>query len=449
VGTSTAPVFYFDPTDDRRIFEQLIPKVDSGDDVFPSGRYHFDMSKVAETRKEAASHRNHQPIPWTIQQEYGSDLKKAYPDFVNVQPDGKSKNPSCFEDWDEVWASSSSMKNMDAWFFQIVRGLQIPLGVIEFKASYLSTAEALPQAFAYAASIAKYLWDQDVPASKVLVPIMVGNGMQVQFGCMFVHDGFPIPITTSCVIDVLTTSGRRTADSYMRLIRSCVFQIAQTLREGVAGRNGYKFSNCVPASIHIKFGYVTQAWEENDLEGSARHVLEILSMLWLTPAWDYVCPPLGYSTKLLPGYEGRSEGFFFQDLTKLGFVNELPPFDLADQFINELDEAVKRLHDEGVVHGDLYPTNVFWKMSSGHKMEIRIIDWDTAFRVNENLPLHIVNVWEKCPKWMAYDKDNQATLDIFMLNVYRYAALTGQWWTGCNEADNDAFRDCQRKYNLQ
>ena len=46
-------------------------------------------------------------------------------------------------------------------------------------------------------------------------------------------------------------------------------------------------------------------------------------------------------------------------------------------FLVKLEEAIKNVHDAGVIHVDLYPSNILWRVD-GTDVIIRIVDWDAA-----------------------------------------------------------------------
>jgi hypothetical protein len=53
-------------------------------------------------------------------------------------------------------------------------------------------------------------------------------------------------------------------------------------------------------------------------------------------------------------------------------------------FKDALKTAVNMLHEAGVLHGDLYFSNVMWKLESDETVQVKIVDWDAAHCLNEN-----------------------------------------------------------------
>jgi hypothetical protein len=53
-------------------------------------------------------------------------------------------------------------------------------------------------------------------------------------------------------------------------------------------------------------------------------------------------------------------------------------------FIEQLRAVVLRIGKAGVVHGDLYPSNIMWRRSRDEgEVLIKIIDWDAAHCLRE------------------------------------------------------------------
>ena len=52
-------------------------------------------------------------------------------------------------------------------------------------------------------------------------------------------------------------------------------------------------------------------------------------------------------------------------------------------YLEAFETGMKKFHDRGVIHMDLYPSNVMWNFENG-AMILRFIDWDAATLKNEN-----------------------------------------------------------------
>lgn len=70
------------------------------------------------------------------------------------------------------------------------------------------------------------------------------------------------------------------------------------------------------------------------------------------------------------------------DLT-VGVPNRNSNPELYAAFLAELEFAVTAVHDAGVIHVDLYASNIMWKVEHDGSICVKIIDWDTAHSVLE------------------------------------------------------------------
>ena len=443
IGISALPTFYFDPTPDGRIKDGLIPdETMMNYDRFPRGRFHLSLAKVMEKA----------PLnPFTIQKEFGNALKRAYTGFVRMQNDQLQPLPGSI-------ASRTGMTQLDGWFYCVVHGRDIVVGDIEFKANHYSPAEGIPQAFTYSISIALNLHRLGLDSSKVIVPVLVATGTLVQFGCVYMQESLPLPLTLSNVVDTCTVKGRQLAHAYMLKIQQQVELLKSELEKLESRRiydDGFEdFPSAlpIPDSVFPKLNYISAGWVLDDTESSVRHMFETLERLSDTSAWKYVCAPLGFSTRTFDSNQPLvlKGALLFENLEKLGFSNFPPPYEKADEYVNLLEGAASAFHSQNVVHGDLYPSNVFWRKEEGSPMEMRIIDWDTSFAKNEFIPDHIQEMWSESLKWMWYETEGRtaASLDEFMTSSFRFASKIESIWNSLLPPNdcNDSFRKIQKYY---
>ena len=78
----------------------------------------------------------------------------------------------------------------------------------------------------------------------------------------------------------------------------------------------------------------------------------------------------------------------YRDLTRLGFKTGTPDRitepELFEVFVAELKRCVSLVHNAGVIHADLYASNIMWKRSDDERwVRIKIVDWDGSHCLEE------------------------------------------------------------------
>jgi serine/threonine protein kinase len=56
-----------------------------------------------------------------------------------------------------------------------------------------------------------------------------------------------------------------------------------------------------------------------------------------------------------------------------------------EHYFEKLKSAISAIHKAGVVHLDLYLSNIMWKELESGEIELKIIDWDAAHFITESL----------------------------------------------------------------
>ena len=74
----------------------------------------------------------------------------------------------------------------------------------------------------------------------------------------------------------------------------------------------------------------------------------------------------------------KSEGY------QIGTLNRYHSPLVYEAFVNEL-LLIGLVHKAGVIHFDLYPSNIMWRINSeDESVNIRLVDWDAAHCLDEN-----------------------------------------------------------------
>jgi len=110
---------------------------------------------------------------------------------------------------------------------------------------------------------------------------------------------------------------------------------------------------------------------------------------------------------------------------KIGLPGDLST---AKKYVVAVREAMLAVHEAGVIHGDLYISNIMWRSPSTDAVEVKFIDWDTAFFAQDGVPADLAEIWMHKPKWRSYKGPSQPVdewsavclLDSFMLDTLGY-----------------------------
>jgi len=136
----------------------------------------------------------------------------------------------------------------------------------------------------------------------------------------------------------------------------------------------------------------------------------------------------------------------------------------AKMYISAVNEAMAALHAAGVIHGDMYISNIMWRMSPDRSaVEVKLIDWDTAFLAEDGLPDAMEKAWKSMCKWCLYktrspqvdEAVNLRLLDSFMVDTLKHfcsddKGLSDEWMKAAGDKSagqlNHAFARMQCLY---
>jgi len=256
---------------------------------------------------------------------------------------------------------------------------KVPAGVIDAKGMAAGAIDALPQAFALATNVMMEWLRLGVVWNKVIVPVWTTTGQQMKFGvARLLEPAFPYFVIMSPTLDLTTSSGRQEAATLLlKLHEWC-------MTEKVVDNEPKEKA---PQMEIDRTLYHLKSMDDffcvyRDRDQSLQHMLRVLQKVMTSnAARPNVVAPITIRT----ADNRMHDALVFHDLVKQGFTIGLP----ADReqrklYLQALREAVDAVHRAGVVHLDLYPSNVFWKLVDG-RIIIKIIDWDAAHLVNEPL----------------------------------------------------------------
>jgi hypothetical protein len=262
-----------------------------------------------------------------------------------------------------------------------------PGGFIELKGGNHSLTQGNRQSAMYGTHFAIGLLNRGVPREKIIVPSYTYNGMIIQFGATIVlAPSFPVFWTISEVLDMSSASRRRLAAAYIRKANIWIKKLR--LLDTSLPIEAVTAMEFDESAYHIKritnnvasrgFGLFSE--RETDISQGIEHWGRVLNVLFedinIRP---HVAFPLAIRTpnKSLDDYI-----IIYKDLCRedyrIGCPNRVDQEEMYIKYRDEFIRIMKLVHDAGVIHCDLYLSNVMWRINESDNIDIVIIDWDCA-----------------------------------------------------------------------
>jgi hypothetical protein len=269
----------------------------------------------------------------------------------------------------------------------------------EVKNSNFAPVNSLRQSYAYGTNIAFQLAQNGIPIEDILVPLFSSNGQLFQFGCLRVLPPlYPYFICTSKVLDLADDNDQLIIAAYFDKIDYFIcesanyyfqFQMNKLVNNKIPfyGLDAEKFFS---KNLKNVVGGFFSIFGENNVEKSLNHFFKVMSSLYkILVLRDFIVFPIcvhmeNEKTKN-DTYEIQKCCIIFENLVdyKIGFPLE-PQQRLA--FIKELEHIVLNLHSAGVIHFDLYLSNIMHKIDSDSgEVKIKLIDFDASIFEWENI----------------------------------------------------------------
>ena len=153
----------------------------------------------------------------------------------------------------------------------------------------------------------------------------------------------------------------------------------------------------IPGNYYVKtindeifskgFGYFTDL--EDDIMPGLYHMMRCLNAIYRcesSRAFALRSPDscrYGSTTSVADGASYFE--LIYRDLTTIGYRIGTPSRSSEEYtlFYNKFAEAVAAIKQAGVVHLDLYPSNILWKIDYG-VADVKIIDWDVSHLLFSN-----------------------------------------------------------------
>lgn len=229
------------------------------------------------------------------------------------------------------------------------------------------------------------------------MPLMVSTGLLEMHGAAYMADCLlPAAVVTSPTLDLSTKHGAAAAHLYRIKAKEQVELSKSLVRAAVKGPHFASFKTALypsdpdaPAlpeffppfsssAIWSKWGAVT-ASAPGGLGVRLMHLHLAYQALYSSNASRFVCFPFCYvaGIKSIPtGANGTLDALLFPNRKTAGYQCALPTdMFVARLYVAQLREALAAIHGAGLIHGDLYISNIIWRLSAdGRVVELKVID---------------------------------------------------------------------------
>lgn len=272
-------------------------------------------------------------------------------------------------------------------------------GLAEIKGGEHSLAGAKREVSVYGSTVSMDQRASGIAAKDIIVPEVVYNGQSMQFCATFMLEtALPVFMTVSKQFDLDDPDDNREAgrfwmkfleaskdipvaaespDRDLRLELCCAEYWIKTLSEEVLSHGLGLFAP-------------TGAYEHRVAAG-LEHMIRPLNALYRhPPARQVTVFPL---CVISPGSNESTGGvrssvsLVYPDISKDGFQVGVPDHcsNTFLQYVTAVEEAVKAVHEAGVVHMDLYVSNIMHRVRADGAVEIKFVDWDVAHLIGERI----------------------------------------------------------------
>jgi hypothetical protein len=252
-------------------------------------------------------------------------------------------------------------------------------GLVEFKGSESSTLRGFGEVVASATNAAVALYREGLPNDRIVIPVVSMTGAQAMFGAVYLLDTcFP----TLCFLTKALSfyEDKEEIAKYFLAMLEYTLQMEQYIEEtGVEGfepRTGdpYELMELNEEKYHLK-EMKNFFWNSTDSARSIDHFLRITEKLGDNS--DSFCLPLTIRLGETKGPNKRGHFIVFEKLVdfNMGFPEDQQD---REKLLEAIIKVVALLHLLGVVHMDLYLSNIMWKKNQDGTFLVKLIDFDAS-----------------------------------------------------------------------
>lgn len=269
--------------------------------------------------------------------------------------------------------------------------------VMENKGAEGSILAAIVEAASTGTNFAMGLYTKGFEASDVVIPIIATTGLCMVFGAVVLLDcSFPTFIPLSKRLDVSDPFESKVAAAFLVKSQSHCKTLS-SMSSNLTARSSETVKMVLDGSKYFIKAISDRNYQRglgmfdvnnnfHDIQIGVIHMVKVLNKLYVTAATREVAEyPLSIRTPdKCDCKDDEQFSLIYRDLKSLGYKTGCPnrvedPI-LFGKYVARLKEIVHALyHDAGVIHGDLYASNIMWRCTdTDDKMSIKIVDWDGA-----------------------------------------------------------------------
>mmetsp|Transcript_3559 Transcript_3559/g.5041 ORF Transcript_3559/g.5041 Transcript_3559/m.5041 type:complete len:446 (-) Transcript_3559:107-1444(-) len=267
------------------------------------------------------------------------------------------------------------------------------LAELENTGAESSLLPAVAQGAATATNFCISLMAQGIPVDDCVIGVVSNTGINICFGAtILLEDSFPIYIPLSKQLDLLDDYESRVASAYLQKVATHARNLSRAGRmrpppvvnDMVLNLERYFVKTLTQEVFDRGIGLFTRSGDKTDVHNGVNHMIRCLNLLYNSKARDVAEYPLTIRT---PDSSSDYFELIYRDLGPLGFVsgtpNRMTEPEVFQTFVIELKRCVDLVHSAGVIHGDLYASNIMWSRTVENDVIIKIVDWDASHCLEE------------------------------------------------------------------
>lgn len=255
-------------------------------------------------------------------------------------------------------------------------GSRFGLAVIEYKDTAQAPLEQMGKAYAAGCNIILSHIRLGIEWSECAIPLALTNGNLYQFAWVtLLEPSFPVLHVTTGVLDASVLSARELIGKHLVHIKEFCTSREKRIR---------RCSTLSKVDPKAPF----------ELDKDKYHRKSVNNMFWRWPKnheeslwyiWQIYEHLSGVAEAVLPlacanlkPVDSKIDKVIIYPKLEKQFAMGVPSDkDLYQKYLKQLGEAIAKIHQAGVIHVDMYPSNILWRFWD-NQMVLRIIDWDAS-----------------------------------------------------------------------